>query len=170
MISAAPSRNSAAPEPKPGEWIAPEEFANVIRLTPLVAIDLVVRSPEGRVLVGRRNNEPAKGLLFVPGSRISKNETLAAAFKRITKEELGREVLLEQARFVGVYEHLYPTNRFERPGFGTHYIVLAYELRLELDPKVLPMDQHGEYLWLQPEELLRSCEVHANTKAYFKPA
>ncbi len=155
-------------EPKPGEWIAPEDFANVIRLTPLVAIDLVVRSPEGRVLVGRRLNAPAKGLLFVPGSRISKNETRAAAFKRITREELGVELSIEQARFLGVYEHIYPTNRFEKPGFGTHYIVLAHELSLVLDPLSLPTDQHAEYLWLTPDELVRSNEVHDNTKAYFR--
>jgi colanic acid biosynthesis protein WcaH len=169
MISRKDSNQAAAPpEPKPGEWIEPEEFANVIRLTPLVAIDLVVRSPEGRVLVGRRTNEPARGCLFVPGSRISKNETLAVAFQRITREELGTSVPIERARLLGVYEHLYPTNRFERPGFGTHYIVLAHELALTLDPAALPKDQHGEYLWLLPQELLSSSEVHANTKAYFK--
>jgi colanic acid biosynthesis protein WcaH len=157
-----------AREPRPGEWMSPEEFANVVRLTPLVAIDLIVRTPEDRVLVGRRINEPAKGLLFVPGSRISKNETRTAAFARITREELGVPVAIEQARFIGVYEHLYPTNRFERPGFGTHYITLAYELRMSLDPAKLPADQHGEYLWLTPEEIGRSPEVHDNTKAYFR--
>jgi len=118
--------------------------------------------------VGRRVNEPAKGMLFVPGSRISKNETRSAAFKRITREELGTEAPIEQSRFVGVYEHLYPTNRFERPGFGTHYITLAHELKLTLDPSQLPTDQHGEYLWLSPDEILRSSEVHENTKAYFR--
>ena len=170
MMSKRPSLNSAAPEPKPGEWIAPEDFVNVIRLTPLVAIDLIVRSPEGRVLVGRRTNEPAKGAFFVPGSRISKNETLAAAFKRITQEELGTQVPIEQAQFVGVYEHLYPTNRFELAGFGTHYIVLAHELQLAIEASTLPTDQHGEYAWLLPAELLRSAEVHDNTKAYFRTA
>jgi colanic acid biosynthesis protein WcaH len=170
MIPAPPNarEDGSAPEPKPGEWIAPDEFANVIRLTPLVAMDLIVRAPDDGVLVGRRINEPAKGLLFVPGSRISKNEKMAAAFERITGEELGQKVPLSEARFVGVYEHLYSANRFNRPGFGTHYIVLAYELRLKLDPMKLPKDQHGEYLWLRPEELMRSPEVHANTKAYFQ--
>ena len=162
--------NQPSVEPKPGEWIAPNEFAEVIRLTPLVAIDLIVHSPEGRVLVGRRINEPAKGFLFVPGSRISKNETRSAAFKRITREELGTEVAIDQSRFVGVYEHLYATNRFERPGFGTHYITLAHELRLTLEQSQLPTDQHGEYFWLTPDEILHSAEVHDNTKAYFKSA
>lgn len=163
-----PQFNDATAEPKPGQWISPTDFANVIRLTPLVAIDLIVHAPGGGVLVGRRLNEPAKGMLFVPGSRISKNETLAGAFRRITLEELGLELPLEQARFAGVFEHFYPTNRFERSGFGTHYIVLAHELRLALEPDSLPTDQHGEYLWLTPIEILASPEVHENTKAYFR--
>jgi colanic acid biosynthesis protein WcaH len=154
-------------EPKPGEWLTPSDFAKVIRLTPLVAIDLIVRSKDGRVLVGRRTNEPALDFLFVPGSRISKNETRAAAFRRITREELGVEAKIEQARFIGAYDHIYDTNRFNKRGFGTHYITLAYELSLDLDMAALPNDQHAEYHWLTPSELLGSTEVHRNTKAYF---
>ncbi len=154
-------------EPKPGEWMATDDFERVVRLTPLVALDLVVQSSRGEVLVGRRINEPAKGMLFVPGSRITKNETRAAAFRRITLEELGAELPIDSARFLGAYEHFYQSNRFEKPGFGTHYIVLAYEVKLDLDLTRLPKDQHGEYLWLSPKELRESPEVHPNTKAYF---
>jgi colanic acid biosynthesis protein WcaH len=161
--------NSCPPgaEPSPGQWLAKEEFAAVVRLTPLVAIDLIARTRDGRVLVGRRIHQPAKGVLFVPGGRITKNETRAAAFKRLTREELGLELDLADARFVGVFEHFYPHNRFEKGGFGTHYIVLAYELALDLELTSLPTDQHGEYLWLTPEELLAQPDVHENTKCYF---
>ncbi len=164
----AESTKPSNPEPKPGEWISPAEFANVIRLTPLVAIDLIVQDADGRVLVGRRLNQPARGFLFVPGSRISKNETRGVAFERITREELGVTVPLERASLLGVYDHLYPTNRFEQPGYGTHYIVLAHQINLTLDPKSLPTDQHGEYFWLTAPEILSSPEVHENTKAYFR--
>src|ERR1022692_3334528 len=115
-------------EPKPGEKLAAEDFDNAVRLTPLVAIDVVVRSPEGRILVGRRRNEPAKRTFFTTGGRITKNETLAAAFRRISLAELGVEKNIKEARFMGVFEHFYPTNHFERDGFGTHYVTLAYEL------------------------------------------
>jgi colanic acid biosynthesis protein WcaH len=158
----------AAGEPPPGAWLAPADFEQIVRLTPLVAIDLVVRAPDGRALVGRRVNEPAKGLLFVPGSRITKNETLAAAFRRITREELGFECDFAQARLLGAYDHLYATNRFEMPGFGTHYVTLGYEFRLEGLPDQLPVDQHHEYLWLTPAEILARTDVHPNTQAYFK--
>ena len=154
-------------EPQPGEWLPAEDFANVVRLTPLVSIDLVVRAPDGRVLVGRRNHEPAKGFLFVPGGRITKNETRAAAFRRLTRDELGAELPIEDGKFLGVYDHVYPTNRFERPGFGTHYVVLAYELSVATAWQALPAEQHAEYRWLLPAEITRLPEVHPNTKAYF---
>ena len=154
-------------EPKPGQWLEPEEFDTVVRLTPLVAIDLIVRSPEGRILVGRRSNEPAKGSFFVPGGRISKNETLAAAFRRISLAELGLEQKIEEARFLGVYEHFYATNNHQVAGFGTHYVTLAYELTSPVRDLQLPKDQHDGFAWLTEAELRRSPEVHQNTKAYF---
>lgn len=140
----------------------------MIRLTPLVSIDMIIRSTDGRVLVGRRNHEPAKGCFFVPGGRITKNETVAAAFRRLTLDELGAEKKIEEARFLGVYEHFYPTNRFERGGFGTHYVVLGYELTSPVQDALLPKEQHGEYAWRTETELLNSPEVHEHTKAYFR--
>ena len=158
------------PEPKPGQWLAPGDFEDVVRLTPLVAIDLIVRSPNGRILVGRRTNEPAKGWLFTPGGRITKNETLSAAFRRISLAELGVARNVEDACFMGAYEHFYATNRQERSGFGTHYVVLAYALTSPVENLPLPRDQHGEYVWLRQDEVLNSAEVHENVKAYFASA
>jgi len=155
-------------EPEAGARLEPGDFATVIRLTPLVAIDLIVRSAEGKVLLGRRIHEPAKGWFFVPGGRITKNETLAAAFSRISLAELGAEKQLGEARLLGVYDHIYRANHFERDGFGTHYVVLAYELTSPLQAAALPKDQHGEYAWQTEAELLRCPEVHENTKAYFR--
>ena len=154
-------------EPKAGARLEPGDFENVVRLTPLVAIDMIVRSSDGRVLVGHRTNEPAKGCFFVPGGRITKNETLAAAFRRISLAELGVERRIEEGRFLGVYEHFYTTNNPERPGFGTHYVVLAYELTLPQQDWRLPKDQHGEFAWLTEAELLTSPQVHQYTKNYF---
>ena len=155
-------------EPHPGEWMAPQDFENVIRLTPLVAIDFIIRSPDERVLVGRRTNEPARGVFFVPGGRITKNETRPAAFRRISQEELGIGLDIARAHFHSVNDHIYETNRFCKPGFGTHYVTLAYELTLALEISSLPRDQHGEFKWMSPDDLLRSQEVHDNTKAYFR--
>ena len=126
-----------------------------------------MRSPDGRILVGYRKNEPAKECFFNPGGRITKNESLAAAFRRISLAELGVERQIEEGRFLGVYEHFYTTNNPGRPGFGTHYVVLAYELTLPPAGLAAPNDQHGEFAWLTEAELLRSPQVHQYTKNYF---
>src|SRR5215469_13217460 len=104
-----------------------DEFAQVVRNTPLVAIDLIIRNPNQCVLVGLRTNEPAKGKWFVPGGVVRKYERLADAFARIVKAEVGLKASINDARFIGVYEHLYDNNVFGEEKFGTHYVVLAHE-------------------------------------------
>ena len=69
-------------------WLEREDFRTAVRLSPLVSIDLVVRDAAGRVLLGWRNNRPAQHCWFVPGGSIRKQETLDAAFRRISHGEL----------------------------------------------------------------------------------
>jgi colanic acid biosynthesis protein WcaH len=37
------------------------EFAQVVRMTPLVSIDLIIRDPDGKILVGLRTMNRRKG-------------------------------------------------------------------------------------------------------------
>jgi colanic acid biosynthesis protein WcaH len=143
-------------------------FAVVAKSAPLIAIDLILRSPDGTVFVGLRNNEPAKGVYFVPGGRVRKNEALDHAFQRILAAETGLAATRSNARFVGVYEHFYSTNRFGDPTYGTHYVVLGYELTLATRPVISLDSQHSEYRWLSEDALLSASDVHENTKAYFR--
>lgn len=142
-----------------------EEFSQIVRLTPLVSIDLVLRDAARRLLLGLRTNRPARDSWFVPGGRIAKNERLAAAFRRISRMELGRELPPDRARFLGVFEHLYDDNFAGVPGFGTHYIVLAYAVD-DCDDLNLPLDQHSCYEWMSEGDVLRRPDVHPYVRAY----
>ncbi|MFM0737818.1 GDP-mannose mannosyl hydrolase [Paraburkholderia xenovorans] len=145
------------------------DFLDVVRLTPLIAIDLIVTDTDGRVLIGHRRNRPARGTWFVPGGRIHKDETLDAAFSRIADAELGIAKLARSAaRFEGVFEHHYSDNFAAEPDVSTHYIVLAYALPIHSAAPVGRLDQHSDYLWITPPELLAREDVHDNTKAYFR--
>jgi colanic acid biosynthesis protein WcaH len=144
------------------------ELAEVVRLTPLVSIDLIIENSAGKVLVGMRNNEPARGFLFVPGGRILKNEHVAGAFERIIKDELGIEADYRDAEFIGVFDHIYDTNFDGQPDFGTHYVVLAHRIKIDDNTNITPDDQHSELLWLDKNELLNNEKVHPHTKAYFE--
>jgi colanic acid biosynthesis protein WcaH len=142
------------------------QFADVVRLAPLVSIDLVIKDPDGDVLVGLRTNAPAKGFWFVPGGRIRKNETIRNAFARILQAEIGARAAFDDARFLGVFEHFYPDDRYGR-SCGTHYVVLGYELRFASRPHIVLDAQHDLHRWMSEAELLGAADVHENTKAYF---
>lgn len=143
-----------------------ETFKIIVASTPLVSIDLIIRNSCNQVLLGLRTNRPAQGFWFVPGGRIGKDETFEQAFLRLTQLELGYPIPLNDASFLGPYQHLYSDN-FSGTDFSTHYVVLGYQLMLDLDLQTLPIEQHQNYQWWDEQELLNSEQVHRNTKAYF---
>ena len=114
-------------------FLPPDDFKQIVRHAPLVAIDLVIENADGKILLGWRKNLPAKDHWFVPGGRIAKDEGFVAAFNRIIRAETGCSLLFDDAVFIGVYEHLYPSENFSGdPSFGTHYIVLGYWIKLKI--------------------------------------
>ena len=144
-----------------------KQYIEVVKNTPLVSIDLIIEDTEGNILLGYRLNNPAKHTWFVPGGVIRKNEPFVEAFQRISEAELGFKIQLNDAVFVGVYEHLYPTNFAELEDFGTHYIVNAFHINLKQKATELPKAQHSKYWWANKQELLAHEKVHSNTKNYF---
>jgi colanic acid biosynthesis protein WcaH len=141
------------------------DFFNVVKNTPLISIDLIIRDPSGAILMGWRNNEPAKNTWFVPGGCIHKNERISDAFERIMRTEIALEIPFREARFVGAFEHFYSTNCFGDPGFGTHYCVLAHALRLDYRPNIKVDSQHSKFDWLTSS----STDVHPHSRVYFDP-
>ncbi len=143
-----------------------DQLSNIVKLTPLISIDLVIENRDNRFLLGYRTNRPAKGTWFVPGGRILKDETLADAFRRLAQVELGSSLEINSAQFLGVYEHFYSDN-FKDTESTTHYVVLGYKIEITKPLENLPKEQHQDYRWFTKDELCSHEEVHQNTKAYF---
>jgi colanic acid biosynthesis protein WcaH len=143
-----------------------QSFKLIVESTPLISLDLIVRGADERVLLGKRINRPAQGYWFVPGGRILKNETVNSTFMRLLDEELGLRSEDVSSRALGIYEHFYPDN-FTGGNFGTHYVVVAYEVNLSEISLSLPKNQHSHYKWFESEEILQSHRVHKYTKWYF---
>jgi len=145
-----------------------KDFKVIVKHSPLVAIDLIIENAEGEILMGRRNNSPAKGYWFVPGGRILKDENFDVAFKRIAEDETGLAMDLGSSIFHGVYQHMYPGENFaDDPSFNTHYIVIAYRIKLITKIMNLPKKQHSNYRWAPVHEILSDPDIHQNTKNYF---
>ncbi|WP_281645893.1 GDP-mannose mannosyl hydrolase [Parendozoicomonas sp. Alg238-R29] len=141
-------------------------FKSVVANAPLISIDLVVKNEQGQILLGLRDNRPAQGFWFVPGGRIRKDESIKKAFSRLAFIELGINLSIKDAEFIGVYEHFYSDN-FSGTDFSTHYIVMGYCMNLDVDLNTLPHGQHREYRYVTKNELLNCLKVHKYTKNYF---
>ncbi|MCD6653283.1 MAG: GDP-mannose mannosyl hydrolase [Sulfurovum sp.] len=146
-------------------FLEKEVLGCVIENTPLVSIDLIIKNKEGKILLGKRVNDPAKNSWFVPGGRIYKNEKIEDAFKRITHDETGKVFDISAAAFKGVYQHFCENNVFN-DHFSTHYVVLGFELAV-VEALSLGTAQHETYRWFSIDALLKSDEVYAYAKDYF---
>jgi colanic acid biosynthesis protein WcaH len=145
--------------------LAEDTFKTIVASTPLISIDLLVRDPQGNILLGKRVNRPAQGAWFVPGGGVLKDESIEQAYTRLLKIELGMDKT--SSCFKGVYQHFYEDNFSEEP-FTTHYVVLAYEVIFTGDIASLPVAQHNDYRWFSEVALLNNDDVHTHTKWYFQ--
>ena len=149
-------------------------FANIVKYTPLVAIDLVIYKRR-EILIGKRLNSPAKDFFFVPGGRIYKNELRKRAFLRILMHELGMKIRNDHDKFIkeiGFYEHFYDDNFLGNKEFGTHYLVIVYLIphqSLISTKSENKYEQHSEFIWLDIDKIDESnLPIHIYTKEYLK--
>jgi colanic acid biosynthesis protein WcaH len=147
------------------KFITIEQFKAVVKNTPLISIDFIVKNDENKILLGKRVNKPAQNFLFTLGGRVYKNEKLEDAKKRILKDEVGLDLENFNPIFLGVFEHFYEDS-FVNDNISTHYVNLAYEINVSYIQD-LPKAQHNSYSWLSLDELLNSNEVHKYVKDYF---
>lgn len=147
--------------------IEKELFIKIIDNTPLVSLDFIIVNKKNEILLGLRNNEPAKDFWFVPGGRILKNEKITAAFNRLLRVELNLIYDFKQAKHLGLYEHFYSTNACLVDKVSTHYVVNAFLLDMRsIDLNLVKDNQHRELKWFSFNELAMHKNVHENTKAY----
>jgi colanic acid biosynthesis protein WcaH len=120
-----------------------DTFKKIIEYAPLISIDLIIFNQLGQVLLGKRNNRPAQGYWFVPGGRILKDESMSVAFKRLTLNELGVELNIDKAEYIGPFEHFYKDNKSIKD-FSAHYIALVYRLIVDENLLELKTEQHNK--------------------------
>ncbi|WP_226010801.1 GDP-mannose mannosyl hydrolase [Halomicrobium salinisoli] len=125
--------------------IPDEEWNSIVRNVPIVSVDLIVRLEDG-VVLGKRQNEPAKGEWFVPGGTVFKNECLREAAHRVAKEELGTDIAID--RKLGTYQHFYDTADVETSD-GKHYLATAFVVRPE-SGQLQSDEQHAELQVFDP--------------------
>ncbi len=101
----------------------------------------LVRDPEGRILLVRRGQEPARGLWSIPGGRVDADESWDVAAVREVREETGIETT--QGEFVGLVER--------ESGSGSTYVIADFALYGEGSPRA--GDDADEARWCHPRDI-----------------
>jgi len=143
---------------------SPEKYYQIIKDTTLTSIDIYFIK-DNKVLVGKRNNNPAKGYLFTPGCRTFKGEIQTEGLKRVAKKELGIDINPLDCKLIGVYDHIYENN-FIDDLTKTHYVDVAYLYNIsdkELSSINLD-DQHDSFSLIDIDEALENKLVHNYVK------
>jgi colanic acid biosynthesis protein WcaH len=156
--------------------LSKEDFSNVVKNTPIIAVDFIVINNENKILLGKRNNNPAKDYYFTLGGVIRKEETIKEATRRISENELNYPLYIDSLKFNGVFEFIYKENFLDNEDFSTHYIVLSYifyDIDNVINPYSLGVDdkyknQHEEFIWLSKEEILNNNNMHKDLKELIK--
>lgn len=104
-----------------GTHLEADFYRRVIKVLPIVCVDVIVKRGQ-QILLVKRANEPLKGQWWVPGGRILKDETALNAVHRKVFDETGLSV--SEVEFVGIYEESYETSAF---GVSSHCISLVFE-------------------------------------------
>ena len=145
------------------------DFEDVIRKTPMIAIDLCITNNE-KILLGKRKNPPARNFYFVPGGRIRKSESINKALTRLIYEETGRKIKKEnKIKLIGIFEHFYDDNFLGNRDFNSHYVVIAYSFPLGILTDVNPDfsdKQHSENIWVDFKKTTK-LDIHKYTRLYF---
>jgi 8-oxo-dGTP diphosphatase len=104
---------------------------------------------EGRVLIGERLVEPAKGLFTFPGGRVEMGETLAEAALRELEEEVG-----VKAEIVGFIDHVETVVRGKDGEPTFHAVVCAFAARW-VSGEAQSSSEIGQTIWARPEDVAR---------------
>jgi colanic acid biosynthesis protein WcaH len=128
-------------EDKRMSFIPQDLYNQFLENMPIVCTDLLIWN-EGKYLLVRRKNEPAKDMVWFPGGRILKGELSEKAALRIARSEVGLECTVRKN--LGTYETIFKSGPF---GISVHSINLCYLLHASSSIVHLDND-HSEYFWV----------------------
>lgn len=145
--------------------ISDDHYKICLSSLPIVTVDIVIFNAHlNKVLLLYRNNKPAQGIYFTPGSRLIKGEDIYSCARRVLNQELGIQNQEFKLNYVGFLNELFENSIFN--DVSTHNLDFYYSTIL--DAKILTNiqldNQHSHYKWFDINDI----NIHDYVKVKLK--
>ena len=112
---------------------------------PVVGVGAIILR-EGRILLEKRGNEPARGQWTIPGGVVEVGESLETAVLRETREETGLEA--QAPKLIDAVDQVH---RDREGKIEYHYVIIDYIVEAQGEPK--SGSDADELKWVQISEV-----------------
>jgi ADP-ribose pyrophosphatase YjhB (NUDIX family) len=119
-------------------------YREILRVLPILCVDIVIEGPAGKYLLVKRRNEPLMGEWWTVGGRVLQGEMAEDAARRKLKEEVGLEA--GAMEFIGFYENCFDCNAFEAKPYHTVSLIYKTVFR-EMPPAPVLDSQSSDWMW-----------------------
>ncbi len=147
--------------------ISDQVYEQILEHSIISALDGIILH-DGKILLAKRTQEPAKGEWWIPGGRQIKGENPERGIIRKIKEETNLDV--EIIRFICVEDVIFDKTNFLNVQTGVHYVTRIYLVApIGHNQDVQLNDTQKECMWIDKEwyEKNKGC-LHKYVRKHLK--
>jgi len=121
-------------------------YTEIIKVLPIVCVDIVIQNKDGEYLLVKRKNEPLKDEWWVVGGRINHCEGASDAVIRKLKEEIGLIADINKIQPIGYYEDRFDNNSFDIH-CNYHTLSLVFKIKIHAVNEIKLDSQSSDWKW-----------------------
>lgn len=138
-------------------FLPDDEYARSLDTFVIVCIDIVVVDPQGKILLGKRQQEPHPDWWII-GGRMRAGESFENAAARTIERELSITIPVYDFQLVGFYNLIWDTKAQGRGGCHTFSVTLECHVTDEQVDKFHSNEEYEKIKWISPNEILSAAE------------